>query len=183
MSARLASGAQVILEHADDFFSSSSSPGRHVYYYDQEGSDVEEDDGEDDYVYADSATAAAAMNEYYNHRSTRSKFANQPSDISQGLQYAYRSLSRNFGSAAHTILAVPTEVDPQSSGSSPTNTPTKTIIRAVPVAVIKPMIGLTGAFQSILMGLRNTIDPAMRLQNEDVSLSCCVIMQLSNTNL
>ncbi|KAI8978090.1 hypothetical protein BDB01DRAFT_852630 [Pilobolus umbonatus] len=41
------------------------------------------------------------------------------------------------------------------------------VIKAVPIAVIKPMIGLTGGFQSILTGLRRSIDPVMRLQSED----------------
>lgn len=138
LSARFASGAQVILEHADDFFSSNVT--------------VQEDNQQ------------------------HSKFANQPSDLSQGLQIAYQSLTRNLGSAAHTIFAVPTEIVreeeesmPSTSSSSSSASDHKAVIRAVPVAVIKPMIGLTGAFQSIMVGLRNTIDPVMRLQSEDVS--------------
>ncbi|KAI9249301.1 hypothetical protein BY458DRAFT_559947 [Sporodiniella umbellata] len=60
---------------------------------------------------------------------------------------------------AQTILAVPAEEQDQESGQN--------VIRAVPVAVIRPMIGLTGAFQSIFNGLRNSIDPVRRLQSED----------------
>jgi autophagy-related protein 2 len=39
-----------------------------------------------------------------------SKYAEQPVDIKEGVQSAYKSLQRNFHSAAQTILAVPMEV-------------------------------------------------------------------------
>jgi len=39
-----------------------------------------------------------------------SRFANQPGDVTEGVQAAYKSLSRNINSAAQTILAVPMEV-------------------------------------------------------------------------
>ena len=50
-----------------------------------------------------------------------SKFAEQPMDIKEGVQTAYRSLQRNFGSAAQTILAVPMEVY-ERSGSEVSST-------------------------------------------------------------
>lgn len=39
-----------------------------------------------------------------------SKYAEQPVDVKEGVQSAYRSLKRNLNSAAQTILAVPMEV-------------------------------------------------------------------------
>lgn len=39
-----------------------------------------------------------------------SKYADQPANVKEGVQSAYRSLQRNFNSAAQTILAVPMEV-------------------------------------------------------------------------
>ncbi len=39
-----------------------------------------------------------------------SKYAEQPADIKEGMQSAYRSLHKNINSAAQTILAVPMEV-------------------------------------------------------------------------
>jgi len=39
-----------------------------------------------------------------------SKYAQQPADIKEGVQSAYKSLQRNLSSAAQTILAVPMEV-------------------------------------------------------------------------
>ncbi|KAG0188180.1 autophagy- protein 2 [Apophysomyces sp. BC1034] len=140
LSARFASGTQVILEHADGFFSTTPS------------TEVE----------ATSLTGCSEHQDTDEEASAVSKFADQPSDLSQGFQFAYQSLSKNIGSAAQTIFAVPTEIKDRHEGTT-----ARAVIKAVPVAVIKPMIGLTGAFQSILVGLRNTIDPAMRLQSED----------------
>ncbi|KAI8090453.1 hypothetical protein BDF21DRAFT_377473 [Thamnidium elegans] len=154
LSSRVATGTQVILEHADGFFSPSATDtttqllqDQHFVYTDIYGADIPSDD--------------TMIEEEEARRSRRPSISHSPSDISEGIQFAYQNLS----SAAQTIFAVPTEEDddyPKSTSST-----TKSVIRAVPVAVIKPMIGLTGAFQSILTGLRNSIDPVMRLQSED----------------
>ncbi|OZJ05664.1 hypothetical protein BZG36_01405, partial [Bifiguratus adelaidae] len=92
-----------------------------------------------------------------------SKFADQPSDIGEGLEYAYKSLRSNLGTAAETIYAVPMEVYEQESVGGTA----KAVVRAVPVTVIKPMIGVTEALSNVLIGIRNSIDPVMKLQNED----------------
>ena len=39
-----------------------------------------------------------------------SRYAEQPGDLREGIESAYRSLGGNFRSAAQTILAVPMEV-------------------------------------------------------------------------
>ena len=39
-----------------------------------------------------------------------SKYAEQPVNVKEGVQFAYKSLKRNLSSAAQTILAVPMEV-------------------------------------------------------------------------
>lgn len=164
LSARFASGAQVILEQADDFFSSSSTSTTTSRREQVVTDAIELYEDEEGYIYATtvpSKTAPLSMQQQQQHP-TLSKFAHQPSDLAQGFQYAYQSLSRNLGAAAETIFAVPTEVVGEENGHH-----AKAVIRAVPVAVIKPMIGLTGAFHSIMIGLRNSIDPNMRLQNQD----------------
>lgn len=171
LSARFASGAQVILEQADDFFSSSSSTSSTATSRrEQVVTDaIELFEDEEGYIYATTVpsktTPLSMQQQQQQQQPTLSKFAHQPSDLTQGFQYAYQSLSRNLGAAAETIFAVPTEVVGEDNGHH-----AKAVIRAVPVAVIKPMIGLTGAFHSIMVGLRNSIDPNMRLQNQDVSV-------------
>jgi hypothetical protein len=45
--------------------------------------------------------------------------------------------------------------------------PVRSVIRAVPIAVLRPMIGASEAVSKTLMGLHNTMDPNVRLENED----------------
>ncbi|KAF8892528.1 hypothetical protein BD779DRAFT_1610102 [Infundibulicybe gibba] len=91
-----------------------------------------------------------------------SKYAQQPMDIKEGMQSAYKSLQRNFNSAAQTILAVPMEVYERSGNEGPV----RSVIRAVPIAVLKPMIGASEAVSKTLLGLHNTLDPNVRHDNE-----------------
>lgn len=99
LGARLATGTQVILEQAEGVLGSQfknpvtaetltvPSLGEDFIPPGFEGSD--EDDEADDLI---------------------SRYAEQPVDIKEGMQSAYKSLSRNLNSAAQTILAVPMEV-------------------------------------------------------------------------
>ncbi|KAI8056718.1 hypothetical protein BDF22DRAFT_667643 [Syncephalis plumigaleata] len=92
-----------------------------------------------------------------------SKYGEQPTSFNEGIELAYDSMRRNVGTAAHTIFAVPMEVYERTG----TQGSVKAVIRAVPVAVLRPMIGASEAFSKALMGLRNTIDPTQKLQMED----------------
>ncbi|GAA5851925.1 hypothetical protein JCM8547_000101 [Rhodosporidiobolus lusitaniae] len=85
----------------------------------------------------------------------RSRYANQPANVKQGVESAYKSLGENFKEAAQTILAVPMEVYERSGSEGPV----RAVVRAVPIAVLKPMIGASGAVSKALLGLRNTFDP------------------------
>lgn len=157
IGSRLAAGTQVILEQADDFFSpltskDTSDTAQEVYDSDDEPNPARQ--VERRLNDSDSDTQEVI-----------SKFADEPSDLSQGLQHAYHSLSKNIKSAAHTVLAVPTEI--QESGG-PQGT-AKAVIRAVPVAVIRPLIGFSEAFANVLVGIRNTIDPGQKIQSVEVS--------------
>lgn len=44
--------------------------------------------------------------------------------------------------------------------------PVRSVIRAVPIAVLKPMIGASEAISKTLLGLHNTLDPNVRRENE-----------------
>ncbi|KAI9097184.1 hypothetical protein DFS34DRAFT_620774 [Phlyctochytrium arcticum] len=90
-----------------------------------------------------------------------SKFSEQPKDMREGVNLAYQSLSRNVATAARTVLAVPL-YDHTSTGDT-----VNAVIRAMPVAILKPMIGASEAVSKALMGLQNTMDPNKRLQMED----------------
>ncbi|KAL0946599.1 hypothetical protein HGRIS_012798 [Hohenbuehelia grisea] len=92
-----------------------------------------------------------------------SKYAEQPTNIKEGVQSAYTSMRRNLNSAAQTILAVPMEVYERSGNEGPV----RAVIRAVPIAVLKPMIGASEAVSKTLMGLHNTLDPSVRQENQE----------------
>lgn len=89
-----------------------------------------------------------------------SRYASQPGDIREGIESAYKSLGENFRSAAQTILAVPMEVYERSGSEGPV----RSVVRAVPVAVLRPMIGASGAVSKTLLGLRNSLDPSIQAE-------------------
>ncbi|KAG6376342.1 hypothetical protein JVT61DRAFT_2325 [Boletus reticuloceps] len=91
-----------------------------------------------------------------------SRYAAQPAGLKEGVQTAYHSLQRNLLSAAQTILAVPMEIYERSGEEGAV----RAVVRAVPIAVLKPMIGASEAVSKTLMGLHNTLDPNVRLENE-----------------
>ncbi|KAI0636957.1 hypothetical protein C8Q77DRAFT_1095313 [Trametes polyzona] len=145
LGARLATGTQVILEQAEtvlgaqfkDQVMAEAMQIPVAMEVDEEGS--EEDPGE-----------------------LISKYADQPSNVKEGVRSAYKSLKRNLNSAAQTILAVPMEVYERSGNEGPV----RAVVRAVPIAVLKPMIGASEAVSKTLLGLQNTLDPNIRQENE-----------------
>ncbi|CAG8437791.1 15278_t:CDS:10 [Acaulospora morrowiae] len=138
---KLAVGTQTLLEHAEEILSTNDDNGNLSAANNDEEFDSEEDDDKE----------------------LISKYADQPADLNEGIEAAYKSLRQNFGTAAHTIFAVPMKVYEKTG----TQGSVKAVIRAVPVAVLKPMIGASEAVSKGLMGLRNTIDPNKKLQMED----------------
>lgn len=44
--------------------------------------------------------------------------------------------------------------------------PVRSVIRAVPIAVLKPMIGASEAVSKTLLGLHNALDPNVRYEND-----------------
>ena len=93
LGARLATGTQVILEQAETVLGGQFSDQVMAEAV-QVATPLELDDGDDDEDPGDLI----------------SKYAEQPVNVKEGVQSAYRSLKRNLNSAAQTILAVPMEV-------------------------------------------------------------------------
>ncbi|KAL1747537.1 hypothetical protein HDZ31DRAFT_31736 [Schizophyllum fasciatum] len=160
LGARLATGTQVILEQAEGVLG-----GRGVTMSGGGGGGMS-----DSFVTAEVPAGAAGEDlaggssdeEEAGERERFSKYAEQPEGVRAGVQSAYQSLSRNLHSAAQTILAVPMEMY-ERSGSEGAVRP---VIRAVPIAVLKPMIGASEAVSKTLLGLHNTLDPEVRMDNE-----------------
>lgn len=114
LGARLANGTQIILEQAESLFSNSnglSAGGQaelenSLLRWDSLDEYYDDEDDAREYGYGgeegeDMMTMSIA---------DLSRFAHQPTNLQEGLQSAYRSLGKNLGEAAQTILAVPIEV-------------------------------------------------------------------------
>lgn len=162
LGARLATGTQVILEQAETVLGAqfkdevTAEAVQVPIPVDLEDEEMDEDT-----------------------RELISKYAEQPVNVKDGVQSAYRSLKRNLNSAAQTILAVPMEVYERSGNevcisimycpyclTNGYQGAVRAVVRAVPIAVLKPMIGATEAVSKTLLGLQNTLDPNIRQENQ-----------------
>ena len=104
LGARLATGTQVILEQAEGVLGAQDVQFDHTITAETLPSPILRPRAlgpEDERFGGD-----------YDGRSVDriSKYADQPDSVKEGMQTAYRSLTRNLNSAAQTILAVPMEV-------------------------------------------------------------------------
>jgi len=85
-----------------------------------------------------------------------SKFSNNPANLHEGLKQAYRSLKEGTGDALQTIVAIPVQVyEKEGPGGA-----MKAVIRAVPVAILRPAIGASQAVSKTMLGLESSIDPS-----------------------
>ncbi|CAM9424273.1 unnamed protein product, partial [Chrysoparadoxa australica] len=100
--------------------------------------------------------AGTVMAESYQHHQQ------QPQGVLQSLDQAYDCLAKEVKAAAHTVLAIQ-YVDFQRKGGV-----LRHVVRALPIAVLRPVVGATAALSCILLGFRNHISPAMRLEEEDM---------------
>ena len=98
LGARLATGTQVILEQAENVIGSQFNETLTTEAVHQSlDFDDSDNSGEEDAVHEVDVDVM-------------SKYAEQPMDVKEGLQSAYKSMRKNLNSAAQTILAVPMEV-------------------------------------------------------------------------
>jgi len=149
LGARLATGTQVVLEKTEGMLGEKTGDS---VILEARGDDFDDDEDGEKGIGGSSRT-----------REEKSRYANQPTNVREGLRGAYSSLSSNFNSAAQTILAVPMEVYERSGEDGPL----KAVVRAVPIAVLKPMIGASEAVSKTLWGLRNSLDPEGRRETDD----------------
>ncbi|WVQ71457.1 hypothetical protein IAR50_000994 [Cryptococcus sp. DSM 104548] len=151
LGARLATGTQVVLERAEGMLGGQT--GEEVV---AQSLPLDDEFGMDSGLLE---TGSGSENE----NELVSRYASQPENAREGVQAAYKSLSKNVNAAAQTILAVPMEVYERSGDDGPL----KAVVRAVPIAVLKPMIGTTEAVSKTLLGMRNSLDPSARRELGD----------------
>ncbi|CCO28543.1 Autophagy-related protein 2 [Rhizoctonia solani AG-1 IB] len=169
LGARLATGAQVVLERAESMLGPSTSagsgfasrPGPGVGAFRGPVTAVPAG-GEWDGSASMIATSTFAANEEGDtdeegsgDERMISRYSQQPRDVTEGVRSGARALRRNATAAAQTILAIPMEVYEQTENEGSL----RAVVRAVPIAVLRPMIGATEAVGQTLLGLRNSLDP------------------------
>ncbi|CAE6364266.1 unnamed protein product [Rhizoctonia solani] len=169
LGARLATGAQVVLERAESMLGPSTStssgftsrPGPGVGAFRGPVTAVPAG-GEWDGSASMVATSTFAGNEEGDtdeegsgDERMISRYSQQPRDVTEGVRSGARALRRNATAAAQTILAIPMEVYEQTENEGSL----RAVVRAVPIAVLRPMIGATEAVGQTLLGLRNSLDP------------------------
>lgn len=88
----------------------------------------------------------------------------QPSGVVEGLQQAYGSVAREVGSAAETVIAIPIREYVHTGPGGYL----KSVIRALPIAVLRPVAGVMEGISYTMLGLRNDLDPGARLDEEDI---------------
>ncbi|RMX69069.1 hypothetical protein DD238_001919 [Peronospora effusa] len=151
-ASKMAQGTQALLEHADDVVSSSSALRRKRLKYRQAGSRIARNSrrmGGGGIRNAQDTGGGIGGRQY---------LTQQPATAAEGFGQAYDSLAREFHVAAKTIVAVPL-VEYKKTGSQGY---VRSVIRAVPVAVLRPMIGASEAVAKALIGVRNAVDPELK---------------------
>jgi len=88
-----------------------------------------------------------------------SYFIADPKDFTEGLGMAADSFKRELKQAAYVLVALPVE-EFRNSGATDAF---KSVLRGVPIAVIRPLLGATLAVSSTLIGLRNSVDPDIQV--------------------
>jgi len=151
VGSRFAAGTQVLLESADIFSAilepnDSTTPTIPVTATDHESTQFGEDSPD--------STALALPPP----PPRRSKFADQPTNAKEGFLHAYGSLSRELKNAANTVICIPIE-EYQRSGTTGF---VRSVVRAVPVAILRPMIGITEGFTKTMIGMRNEMEPSIK---------------------
>jgi autophagy-related protein 2 len=123
------------------------------------------DDGTEsvEYLISDSEEEGDMGPNEHGQKKAISLYADQPLTVAQGLRGAGDSLRRNFGNARDAIMAVPVDIAERGSAQGAA----KAVVRAAPVAIIRPMIGATEAVSRTLLGVTNALDPDQKRRVDD----------------
>lgn len=84
-----------------------------------------------------------------------SLYANQPVGVLQGIYSAYGSMGRNLSIAKHAVA----DITAQAAETGSAQGAAMAVMRAAPIAIIRPMIGATEAVSKTLLGVTNQLDP------------------------
>ncbi|KAI5284463.1 autophagy- protein 2 [Ascosphaera aggregata] len=147
LGAKLAIGTQTVLQSAENFFNAPATgtqPGTESLPANGKWEDVSIDE---------------------NEKAQISLYADQPIGVTQGLRGGYTSLGRDLTMARDAIVAMPGEITDSGSASEAA----RAIFKRAPTIILRPAIGASKAVGQTLLGVGNTLDPAQRRRNEDIS--------------
>eukprot|EP00163_Fabomonas_tropica_P000111 TRINITY_DN1008_c0_g1_i8.p1 TRINITY_DN1008_c0_g1~~TRINITY_DN1008_c0_g1_i8.p1 ORF type:complete len:2307 (+),score=578.38 TRINITY_DN1008_c0_g1_i8:369-7289(+) len=91
-----------------------------------------------------------------------SKMANQPMNASEGLSQAGAALQRGVTDGVAQLIALPVEGFERHGMAGAVGS----VFRAVPIAILRPVIGTTEAVSKTLLGIRNSVDPGKRQDDQ-----------------
>jgi autophagy-related protein 2 len=78
----------------------------------------------------------------------------EPLNLAEGVSSAAASVSRGLSRAATTMFAIPIETYQRTGAGDAV----RAVIRAVPIAILEPAIGIAGGASSLMKGGKNALD-------------------------
>ena len=101
---------------------------------------------------------------------TRHHSSRQPVDVMEGISQGVDSVSDGVLNAVRCVIAVPVSEyeDVGSSGA------VRSVIRAVPVAFISPVVGAARGLSKVLLGARNSLDDGSIRRDEEAKFKNAV---------
>ncbi|CAK7225151.1 autophagy-related protein 2 [Sporothrix eucalyptigena] len=145
LGAKVATGTQYVLQGAEGILN-KNNPDAPMYTAQTGGIGAGGDDDDSD-----------------DGRKEISLYADQPTNVVQGLRHAYTSLARDLHFARDAIIAVPAEVRESTSATGAA----QVVIKHAPTIIFRPAIGATKAIGQTLMGATNSLDPQNLRRVED----------------
>ncbi|CCD25711.1 Atg2p NDAI_0F03930 [Naumovozyma dairenensis CBS 421] len=164
LSAKLASGTQSILENVDELFGGRGTSGRIQESNSEALFNIDTFLDEDQLVggsnpkvrgHGPSAVVIDASTLQEGEPKIVSLYADQPLDIHRGLEEAYNSLEKHMHIAYDAVWKAKGELRKNESGATAAAV---YVAKAAPVAIIRPLIGLSEAISKTLQGIANQLD-------------------------
>ncbi|KAI4610508.1 hypothetical protein J4E89_008775 [Alternaria sp. Ai002NY15] len=151
LGAKMAIGAQTVLEGTEEFLNPQTDSSSRHQSLDWDGEDPSSDTEEPRAV---------------------SNYANQPIGVGAGLRSAVRHFERDWNTARDAVIAIPANVMEEGSGTGVA----RALRRYGPTVILRPAVGTTKLVSNTLLGVGNALDPESRRKIEDVSDATILVM-------
>lgn len=91
-----------------------------------------------------------------------SKYADQPANVTEGFQQGYEALYKSLKDTKNKVFVMPLEQYEKNGVPGLA----RSALKAVPLAIIKPIKGATRGVAQVLIGFRNTIDQGDKIDSD-----------------